>query len=215
MTVTVKDFAKILKISDSALIERMKNAGLSHTKSSDEITPSDKQALLRSLKGGKSTPASKSVTSGSGITVTSKGKSLKEGDAVKSYSDNIEAKRAAASEQLKEQQKKREEQLKEAARLKQEEIKKREKFKKPDPAKPAVKVNVKDQLSSAVNAYKRREGSFSQDSKHKFEAPTEIIKKDIEVPTTIQVGELAKLMAVKGNVVVKNLMGLRCHGYIE
>ena len=208
MTVTVKDFAKTLKISDSALIERMKNAGLSHSKSTDEITPSDKQALLRSLKGGKSAPVSKSVTSGSGITVTSKGKSLKEGDSVKSYSDNIEAKRAAASEQLKEQQKKREEQLKEAARLKQEEIKKREKFKKPDAVKPAVKVNVKDQLSSAVNAYKRREGSFSEDSKHKFEAPTEVIKKDIEVPTTIQVGELAKLMAVKGNVVVKNLMSL-------
>ena len=208
MTLTVKDFAKTLKISDTALIERMKNAGLSHSKNSDEITASDKQALLRSLKGGKGTPAAKSVTSGSGITVTSKGKSLKEGDTVKSYSDNIEAKRAAASEQLKEQQRKREDQLKEVARLKQEEIKKREKFKKPDTVKPAIKVNVKDQLSSAVNAYKRREGSFSQDSKHKFEAPTEVIKKDIEVPTTVQVGELAKLMAVKGNVVVKNLMGL-------
>ena len=93
MTLTVKDFAKTLKISDTALIERMKNAGLSHSKSSDEITASDKQALLRSLKGGKGTPAAKSVTSGSGITVTSKGKSLKEGDTVKSYSDNIEARR--------------------------------------------------------------------------------------------------------------------------
>jgi translation initiation factor IF-2 len=208
LALTVKDFAKTLKISDAALIERMKNAGLSHSKSSDEITASDKQALLKSLKGAKASPASKSVTSGSGVTVTSKGKSVKDGEAVKSYSDNIEAKRAAASEQLKEQQKRREDQLKESARLKQEEIKKRDKFKKTEPEKPAIKVNVKDQLSSAVNAYKRREGSFSQDSKHKFEAPTEVIKRDIEVPSTIQVGELAKLMAVKGNIVVKNLMGL-------
>ena len=208
MTLTVKDFAKTLKISDAALIERMKNAGLTHSKNTDEITASDKQALLRSLKGAKSSSTTKSVTSGSGITVTSKGKSIKEGDSANSYSDNIEAKRAAASEQLKEQQKKREDQLKESARLRQEEAKKRDKFKKPEPGKPAVKVNVKDQLSSAVNAYKRREGAFPQDSKHKFEAPTEVIKKDIEVPTTIQVGELAKLMAVKGNVVVKNLMGL-------
>ena len=208
MALTVKDFAKTLKISDAALIERMKNAGLSHSKSSDEITASDKQALLKSLKGAKASPASKSVTSGSGVTVTSKGKSVKDGEAVKSYSDNIEAKRAAASEQLKEQQKRREDQLKESARLKQEEIKKRDKFKKTEPEKPVIKVNVKDQLSSAVNAYKRREGSFSQDSKHKFEAPTEVIKRDIEVPSTIQVGELAKLMAVKGNIVVKNLMGL-------
>ena len=207
MALTVKDFAKTLKISDSALLERMQNAGLSHSKNTDEVTAADKQALLKSLKSAKATP-SKSITSGSGVTVTSKGKTSKDTETVKSYSDNIEAKRAAASEQLKEQQKIREEQLKEAARLKQEEVKKREKFKKVDKDKPAIKVNVKDQLSSAVNAYKRRETAFSQESEHKFEAPTEFIKKDIEVPSSIQVGELAKLMAVKGNVVVKNLMGL-------
>jgi translation initiation factor IF-2 len=207
LALTVKDFAKTLKITDSALLERMQNAGLSHSKNTDEVTAADKQALLKSLKSAKATP-SKSITSGSGVTVTSKGKTSKDTETVKSYSDNIEAKRAAASEQLKEQQKKREEQLKEAARLKQEEVKKRDKFKKVDKDKPAIKVNVKDQLSSAVNAYKRRETAFSQESEHKFEAPTEFIKKDIEVPSSIQVGELAKLMAVKGNVVVKNLMGL-------
>ena len=207
MALTVKDFAKTLKISDAALLERMQNAGLSHSKNTDEVTAADKQALLKSLKSAKATP-SKSITSGSGVTVTSKGKTTKDTETVKSYSDNIEAKRAAASEQLKEQQKKREEQLKEAARQKQEEVKKREKFKKVDKDKPAIKVDVKDQLSSAVNAYKRRETAFSQESEHKFEAPTEFIKKDIEVPSSIQVGELAKFMAVKGNVVVKNLMGL-------
>ena len=206
MALTVKDFAKTLKISDSALLERMQNAGLSHSKNTDEVTAADKQALLKSLKSAKA--PSKSITSGSGVTVTSKGKTTKETEAVKSYSDNIEAKRAAASEQLKEQQKKREESLKEAARLKQEEAKKKERFRKVDKEKPAIKVNVKDQLSSAVNAYKRKEAAFSQESEHQFEAPTEFIQKDIEVPSSIQVGELAKLMAVKGNVVVKNLMGL-------
>ncbi|MGB1513594.1 MAG: translation initiation factor IF-2 [Gammaproteobacteria bacterium] len=206
MALTVKDFAKTLKISDSALLERMQNAGLSHSKNTDEVTAADKQALLKSLKSAKA--PSRSITSGSGITVTSKGKTTKETEAVKSYSDNIEAKRAAASEQLKEQQKKREESLKEAARLKQEEAKKKEKFRKVDKEKPAIKVNVKDQLSSAVNAYKRKEAAFSKESEHQFEAPTEFIQKDIEVPSSIQVGELAKLMAVKGNVVVKNLMGL-------
>jgi translation initiation factor IF-2 len=206
LALTVKDFAKTLKISDSALLERMQNAGLSHSKNTDEVTAADKQALLKSLKSAKA--PSRSITSGSGVTVTSKGKATKETEAVKSYSDNIEAKRAAASEQLKEQQKKREESLKEAARLKQEEAKKKEKFRKVDKEKPAIKVNVKDQLSSAVNAYKRKEAAFSQESEHQFEAPTEFIQKDIEVPSSIQVGELAKLMAVKGNVVVKNLMGL-------
>ncbi len=204
MAITVKDFAKTLKISDKALLERMQKAGLSHSSESDEVTASDKQALLKFLKGAKT--QSKSIKSESGVTVTSKGKSSSSTASKKSYSDNIEAKRAAASEQLKEQQTKREEQLKAASKQKQEQ---RNKFAKKNEAKQNQKpIDVKDQLSSAVNAYKRKEGSNFEDSKHQFEAPKEFIKKDIEVPSTIQVGELAKLMAVKGNEVVKNLMSL-------
>ena len=204
MAITVKDFAKTLKISDQALIERMQKAGLSHSKGSDEVTPADKQALLKFLKGSKT--QSKSIKSESGVTVTSKGKSSSSATSNKSYSDNIEAKRAAASEQLKEEQTKRQEQLKAATKQKQEQ---RNKFAKKNEEKQNVKpVDVKDQLSSAVNAYKRKEGTNFDDTKHQFEAPKEFIKKDIEVPSTIQVGELAKLMAVKGNEVVKNLMSL-------
>jgi len=204
LAITVKDFAKTLKISDKALIERMQKAGLSHSKESDEITASDKQALLKFLKGTKT--QSKSVKSESGVTVTSKGKSSSAISTNKSYSDNIEAKRAAASEQLKEQQTKREEQLKAATKQKQEQ---RNKFaKKHEEKQNAQPINVKEQLSSAVNAYKRKEGSNFEDSQHQFEAPKELIKKDIEIPSNIQVGELAKLMAVKGGEVVKNLMSL-------
>jgi len=204
LTITVKDFAKTLKISDKALLERMQKAGLSHSSESDEVTASDKQALLKFLKGAKT--QSKSIKSESGVTVTSKGKSSSSTASKKSYSDNIEAKRAAASEQLKEQQTKREEQLRAATKQKQEQ---RNKFAKKNEAKQNQKsIDVKDQLSSAVNAYKRKEGSNFEDSKHQFEAPKEFIKKDIEVPSTIQVGELAKLMAVKGGEVVKNLMSL-------
>ena len=203
MAITVKDFAKTLKITDKALIERMQKAGLSHSKGSDEVTPSDKQALLKYLKGSKSS-ASKSVTSESGVKVTSRGKVTSASSSKKSYSDNIEAKRAAASEQLKEQQIKREEQLKAAAKLKQEQKKSKAIKKQSAPEKI---VDVKDQLSSAVDAYKKKEVVF-EDSQHQFEEPKEFIKKDIEVPQTIQVGELAKLMAVKGGEVVKNLMSL-------
>ena len=202
MTLTVKDFAKTLKISDKALIERMQKAGLEHSKSSDEVTASDKQALLKSLKGSKS--SSKSVTSESGVKVTSKGKASSSKSSTKSYSDNIEAKRAQASEQLKEQQVKREEQLK-AAKQNQEQKKKQ--VRQPKTQSKENPIDIKDQLSSAVNAYKKKEGSPSEE-KHQFEVPSEFIKKDIEVPETIQVGELAKLMAVKGGEVVKNLMSL-------
>ncbi len=204
MAITVKEFAKTLKISDKALLDRMQKAGLSHKKNSDEVSPSDKQALLKFLKGAKS-KSSSSITSESGVKVTSKGKAVTNATSTKSYSDNIEAKRAAASEQLKEQQTKREEQLKAAVKLKQEQKKKQ--FDKSNKSSPVV-VDVKDQLSSAVNAYKKKEGTVFDDSKHQFEAPTDFIKKDIEVPDNIQVGELAKLMAVKGGEVVKNLMSL-------
>ena len=204
MAITVKDFAKTLKISDKALIERMQKAGLSHSKSSDEITPSDKQALLKFLKGSK-TSSSKSVTSESGVKVTSRGKASSIQSSNKSYSDNIEAKRAAASEQLKEQQIKRQEQLKEAVKEKQAQKKKKIIKTKQEPQQE--KVDVKDQLSSAVSAFKKKEENIFDDQ-HQFEAPTEFIKRDIEIPETINVGELAKLMAVKGGEVVKNLMSL-------
>ena len=204
MAITVKDFAKTLKIPDKALIERMQKAGLSHSKSSDEITPSDKQALLKFLKGSKKS-SSKSVTSESGVKVTSRGKASSIQSSNKSYSDNIEAKRAAASEQLKEQQIKRQEQLKEAVKEKQAQKKKKTIKTKQEPQHE--KVDVKDQLSSAVNAFKKKEENIFDDQ-HQFEAPTEFIKKDIEIPITISVGELAKLMAVKGGEVVKNLMSL-------
>ena len=205
MTITVKDFAKTLKISDDALLQRMQKAGLSHKKTTDEVTPSDKQALLKSLKGtSKSKP--KSVTSESGVKVTSRGKTSSVADSNKNYSDDIEAKRAAASEQLKEQQIKREEQLK--AAIKEKQSQKKKTFKKVQDSKVNETIDVKDQLSSAVNAYKKKEQNFVVDSQHQFEAPKEFIKKDIEVPESIQVGELAKLMAVKGGEVVKNLMSL-------
>ena len=104
MALTVKDFAKILKIKDEALLERMKAAGLSHTKASDEIMPSDKLAILKSLKDRKS-GSSQSVTSSSssgGVTVKSKGTvSQPTGPAsiqAEGMTDNIETKRQAAAE---------------------------------------------------------------------------------------------------------------------
>lgn len=206
MALTVKDFSKVLKISESALLERMQNAGLSHKSASDEITPADKSALLRSLKNRKSqTPP---TSPDSGIKVVSKGKTIAEGDAPKSYSDNIEAKRAAASEQLKEQQKKREDQIKESARLKKEEREKQLVARKEAPVQP--KVNIKDQLSRASKEYSRKElrGTRNTDAEHQFEAPTKAKAKTVDVPETIQVGELAKLIAVKGGLVVKELMSL-------
>jgi len=214
---TVKDFAKTLKIKDDALLERMKAAGLSHSKSSDEITPADKLAILKSLKERKGS-ATSSITSSSssgGVTVKSKGTLSQPSASAPSSSegltDNIEAKRQAAAENLKEQQQKREDQIKEAIRLKQEQqqaAKKSQQQKPTNHQKPQSRFNIKDQLSQAARDYSRREASFNEGAEHQFAKPAEFIKRDIEVPEMIQVGELAKLMFIKGGEVVKTLMGL-------
>ncbi|MDC3222705.1 translation initiation factor IF-2, partial [Gammaproteobacteria bacterium] len=74
--------------------------------------------------------------------------------------------------------------------------------------KPQSRVNIKDQLSRAAKDYSRRETSFNEATEHQFAKPVEFIKRDIEVPEMIQVGELAKLMFIKGGEVVKVLMSL-------
>ena len=204
----VKDFAKALKTEPSVLLERMQSAGLSHKSESDEITPSDKQALLLFLKDRKSGPKKVVTTSDGDIKAKPKSSATKKTSSGKSFTDNIEAKRKAAAEQLKEQQKKREDQIKEAIRLKQEQAKASKKSVPGTPQKPSKPVDVKDQLSKAANEYARKESSFSKDSSHQFEKPDEFIKKDIEIPSTILVGELAKLMSIKGGEVVKELMSL-------
>ena len=204
----VKDFAKALKTEPSVLLERMQSAGLSHKSESDEITPSDKQALLLFLKDRKSGPKKVVTTIDGDIKAKPKPSATKKNSSGKSFTDNIEAKRKAAAEQLKEQQKKREDQIKEAIRLKQEQAKASKKPVPGTPQKPSKPVDVKDQLSKAANEYARKESSFSKDSSHQFERPDEFIKKDIEIPSTILVGELAKLMSIKGGEVVKELMSL-------
>ncbi len=204
----VKDFAKALKTEPSVLLERMQSAGLSHKSESDDITPSDKQALLLFLKDRKSGPKKVVTTSDGDIKAKPKPSTTKKTSSGKSFTDNIEAKRKAAAEQLKEQQKKREDQIKEAIRLKQEQAKASKKPVPGTPQKPSKPVDVKDQLSKAANEYARKESSFSKDSSHQFEKPDEFIKKDIEISSTILVGELAKLMSIKGGEVVKELMSL-------
>ena len=200
--VTVKDFAKTLKISEEALLSRMQNAGLSHTSAGDEVTAAHKQILLRSLKQKQKTTATSMSPSGVGIKVKSKISQGKSDETEsKSYSDNIEAKRQAASEALKAEQKKREEQLKKAAAQKKDKF--AEKSVKKDP------TDVKDDLSKAAKDYiqEKDQESDSFDS-HQFEKPVEFIRREIEVPESIQVGELAKLMHVKGGEVLTVLLGL-------
>jgi translation initiation factor IF-2 len=55
---------------------------------------------------------------------------------------------------------------------------------------------------------RRRSGSVNVDSQHGFEQPTEPVIREVEIPESIAVGELAQQMAIKGGEVIKVMMGL-------
>jgi len=55
---------------------------------------------------------------------------------------------------------------------------------------------------------RRRPVSMSGDAQHGFERPTEPVVREVEIPETIAVSELAQKMAVKGNEVVKVLFNM-------
>lgn len=54
----------------------------------------------------------------------------------------------------------------------------------------------------------RRSGAVSVDAKHGFERPTAPVVREIEIPESIKVSELAQKMAVKSGEVIKSLMKL-------
>jgi translation initiation factor IF-2 len=53
---------------------------------------------------------------------------------------------------------------------------------------------------------RRRPVSVSVDSQHGFERPTEPVRREVNIPESITVGELAQRMAVKGTEVIKQMM---------
>ncbi|MEE9318965.1 MAG: translation initiation factor IF-2 [Granulosicoccus sp.] len=71
----------------------------------------------------------------------------------------------------------------------------------------------RNQLHVAKGKSGRRKGKSSRravpanfEAKHAFERPTEAIVRDVEIPETITVSELANKMAVKANEVIKAMM---------
>lgn len=55
---------------------------------------------------------------------------------------------------------------------------------------------------------KRRVASAPSQTEHGFQMPTEPVKRMVDIPETITVGDLAKLLAVKAGEVIKTLMGM-------
>lgn len=57
-------------------------------------------------------------------------------------------------------------------------------------------------------APRRRSAAVNVESQHAFEQPTAPVIRDVEIPESIAVGELAQKMAIKGGEVIKVMMGM-------
>jgi len=123
-----------------------------------------------------------------------------------------ESKRQAAEEA--EQAKRQEGEQKRAAAEAAQEAAKGKK-KKPAGKREATRYG-RDELHVAADksgrrkskSRARRQPALDVPAKHGFEMPTAPVVREIEIPETISVGDLAQQMAVKTSEVIKSLMGL-------
>ena len=87
---------------------------------------------------------------------------------------------------------------------------------KPKPAKPETKYGRKELHVAGDKSgrrrrkspTRRRQVSVSGDGQHGFEKPTAPVIREVEIPESIAVSELAQRMAIKGNEVVKVLFNM-------
>ncbi|RMF94971.1 MAG: translation initiation factor IF-2 [Gammaproteobacteria bacterium] len=117
-----------------------------------------------------------------------------------------EAEEARQREELARQQRAQEE----AARREREEKARREREKARPEARTKYgrkELHVQRDVSGRRKKRKaRRRPAVSVDSQHGFQTPTEPIRREVEIPESITVGELAQRMAVKGNEVIAHMM---------
>ena len=232
-TVTVENLAKMIGSESEALLSQMKEAGLSHTDVSDEVTDQDKKTLLEFLKNqqtkstktislNKKTSKADPVPTGT-VSITRKtiSRDISESKATDTKRtsstinfDEIEKKRQAgeANKKAEEEQRKKDLEHKtlvtrRKAKTSETPIKRAEPKRNIQTDKKPVRP-VRKELSKKEQRELEGESFLSNVEKQEFEKPTEFVTKTIQIPETITVSELAQNLSVKGAEVVKQLMSM-------
>ena len=232
-TVTVENLAKMIGSESGALLSQMKEAGLSHTDISDEVTDQDKKTLLEFLKNqqtkstktislNKKTSKADPVPTGT-VSITRKtiSRDISESKATDTKRtsstinfDEIEKKRQAgeANKKAEEEQRKKDQEQKtlvtrRKAKTGETPIKRAEPKRNIQTDKKPVRP-VRKELSKKEQRELEGESFLSNVEKQEFEKPTEFVTKTIQIPETITVSELAQNLSVKGAEVVKQLMSM-------
>ena len=232
-TVTVENLAKMIGSESEALLSQMKEAGLSHTDVSDEVTDQDKKTLLEFLKNqqtkstktislNKKTSKADPVPTGT-VSITRKtiSRDISESKATDTKRtsstinfDEIEKKRQAGEANKKAEEEQRKKDLEQKtlvtrrkAKTGETPIKRAEPKRNIQTDKKPVRP-VRKELSKKEQRELEGESFLSNVEKQEFEKPTEFVAKTIQIPETITVSELAQNLSVKGAEVVKQLMSM-------
>ena len=230
---SIEKLATVIGSEPEILLSQIKEAGLSHSKVSDEVTDADKKILLDFLKNqqtktsktislNKTEPKLKPKETGS-IAITRKkvnrdadSSTLEEKTKKTSSSINfeeIEKKRLAGENQKKIDEEKRKQSSEQKTLVTRRKAKSKE---SPAPARDITQVvkskkpvrKTKAELTKKEQRELEGESFLSNVEKQEFEKPSEFITKTIQIPESITVSELAQNLSIKGAEVVKKLMSI-------
>ena len=230
---SVEKLATVIGSEPELLLSQIQEAGLSHSKVSDEVTDADKKILLDFLKNqqtktsktislNKTEPKLKQKESGS-VAITRKrvnrdtdSSTLEEKTKKTSSSidfDEIEKKRVAGENQKKIDEEKRKQSSEQKTLVTRRKAKSKE---SPSPARDISQVvkskkpvrKTKAELTKKEQRELEGESFLSNVEKQEFEKPSEFIAKTIQIPESLTVSELAQNLSIKGAEVVKKLMSI-------
>ncbi len=214
--INVKQLSKAIKIDLDNLLAQMKAAGLSHKSEKDLVSSDDKKVLLKFIKESKkdkkktislSKSSEKSPKPNLSVTRINPPEAQKKSGLKQDFKgsidfDEAERKRLnAQNESNKEDEKKTDSKTKVVRKAKQEPEKKVPHNLKKD------KKTYRD--NSRVDQREQEGEKFLEknlENVQKFEKPQEFIQKEVKIPETIVVSELAKELSIKSSDLIKSLM---------
>ena len=214
--INVKQLSKAIKIDLDNLLAQMKAAGLSHKSEKDIVSTEDKKVLLKFIKDGKkdskktislSNSSQKTAKPNLSVTRINSPDKEKKSNVKQDFTgsidfDEAERKRLnAQNESAEEEKKKAEAKTKVVRKTKQEPQKKIPQNLKKD--KKTFKDSSKEDQREQEGE-KFLEKNF--ENVQKFEKPQEFIQKEVKIPETIVVSELAKELSIKSSDLIKSLM---------
>ena len=214
--INVKQLSKAIKIDLDNLLAQMKAAGLSHKSEKDIVSTEDKKVLLKFIKDSKkdskktislSTSTQKTAKPNLSVTRINSPDKEKKSNVKQDFTgsidfDEAERKRLnAQNESAEEEKKKAEAKTKVVRKTKQEPQKKIPQNLKKD--KKTFKDSSKEDQREQEGE-KFLEKNF--ENVQKFEKPQEFIQKEVKIPETIVVSDLAKELSIKSSDLIKSLM---------